>query len=299
MKLFLRGLVGLFFYSNALVVAADHHHHQGHTMSMPMTMPMLEEQSPSSDIKNDSELVGSVQETEIHFDTPSANDVAAAFPVLQEGNEHAHHSSLLSAQIEKLELHQGDGEKGAAWDGGFYVGNPMTKLWLKSEGERMEGVTEYADLRLLVSQAISPWWEGVAGLVGQKGIGPDRSFLMLGVQGETPYFFDLQANVLVGNHQQVGLKIELENDLLITNKLILQTRSEMKAWSKADLARDIAAGVSDVGVGMRLRYEIRREFAPYIGFEWSRKIGNTADVVRSLGERDHALHAVAGFRLWW
>jgi copper resistance protein B len=80
---------------------------------------------------------------------------------------------------------------------------------------------------------------------------------------------------------------------------VLQTRPAIKAWLKEDVVREVTRGVNEVSVGMRLRYEIRREFAPYVGFEWVKKIGNAADLMRALGEDDEALHAALGVKMWW
>ena len=264
--------------TSSLAWAADHtnHHHMMHDHHAMPTMDnmaeMEDEHSEHMDSKENNE------QKPIVFEKPSDEEVAAAFPLTDDAHMHSSTANVFSSTIEKLEYHRADHVEGAAWEGSVSFGNAFNKLWLKSEGERINGLTEHADFRVYGSHAISPWWEATAGLVQQVGIGPDRHFLMLGAQGETPFFFDMQASALMGSSGQLGLGIELENDVLLTNRLVLQTRPAIKAWLKEDVVREVTRGVNEVSVGMRLRYEIRREFAPYVGFEWVKKIGNAADL---------------------
>lgn len=295
------GMVLLF--PESVLAQEGHDHHAGHDMH---TMSEGDDEHDMPDRNNLSEMAdeheghhaAAVTPSPFAIAAPADTEQAAAFPHL---HSHGHMDSphLISVQIERFELHQGDGEKGMAWDGALYMGNAFNKLWLRSEGERMDGMTHHADLRFFGSHAISPWWEATLGLARQYGEGPNRNFLMVGVQGEAQHFLDTYASLYAGASGQLGLAVELEKELLLTNRLILQPRVELRAWLKDDIPRTVGHGLSDFSAGLRLRYEIRREFAPYVGVEWAKKFGETGELVRLAGEDDSALHAVAGFRFWW
>ncbi len=114
-----------------------------------------------------------------------------------------------------------------------------------------------------------------------------------------PYWFDVEATAYVGDSGRTAARAELEYDLLLTQRLILQPDVELKVYGKDDPARKIGSGLSSIDVGLRLRYEIKRQFAPYIGVLWSRKAGNTANFARTAGEDIRDTQFVAGVRIWF
>lgn len=221
-------------------------------------------------------------------------DRAAAFPAL-----HAHHAHgdplVWMVQADRLEYTQDDA---LAWEGHAWIGHDHGRLWLRSEGERAQGTTR-ASLEALWGRPVDAWWDVLAGVRHDQGHGPARDWLALGVQGLAPYKFEVQATAYLGSGGRSLLQAEAEYDLLLTNRLILQPRVEAVLHGDDDPARGVGAGLSDTSLGLRLRYEVRREFAPYLGYVWSTRHGRTADIARSAGEPAHDRGWVAGVRVWF
>ena len=186
---------------------------------------------------------------------------------------------------------------GFAWVGGDY-----DRLWLKPEGTKVYGGPwEDVDVQLLYGHLIAPFWDLQAGVRYSQASsdGPPRSSAVLGVQGLAPYWFDVEAAAFVSDHGEVSARLELEYDLLLTQRLILQPRLETNIAAQTVRELGIGQGVNDLEVGARLRYEIRREFAPYIGIAWTRKFGETADFARAQGDAVDKLQFVGGVRFWF
>lgn len=181
-----------------------------------------------------------------------------------------------------------------AWYGGVY-----DRVWLRGDGERDAGQIAEARTELLWGRAIAPFWDMQLGVRVDSGVGPNREWLAVGVQGIAPYWFNLEAAAYVGESGRTALRLEAEYELLITQRLILQPRAEFNVYGTRDAEREQGAGLSSVDVGVRLRYEIRREFAPYLGIERTAKYGSTADLARAAGENANDTLIVAGVRLWF
>ena len=199
---------------------------------------------------------------------------------------------------DQFEWRQGDGADGPAWDIQGWYGTDYNKLWFKSEGVRVGSVTEDARVELLWDRIFSRWWSAQAGARHGLGEGPSRNWLALGVQGLAPYFFQIEATGYVGDSGRTAARFRAEYELLFTQRMILQPEFELNAYGKDDPDRHIGAGFSDLQLGLRLRYEIRRELAPYIGVAWLRSLGKTADQMRAAGEDPSVLQFVAGIRFW-
>lgn len=222
---------------------------------------------------------------------------AAAFPDL--GDQHAHEESVhYLALFDQFEWQ--DAEGGAQnWDAKGWIGTDLDRAWFRTEGEREDGRTESAFTELLYGRAISPWWELVAGVRNDFRPGPSRTWGAIGVQGLAPYKFDIEATAYIGESARTHARVEAEYELLLSNRLILQPQIEAELFGEDDRRRRIGAGLSQVELGLRLRYEIRREFAPYLGLVWSRRVGDTADFARQEGERIRDTRLVAGIRFWF
>lgn len=199
---------------------------------------------------------------------------------------------------EQFEWRTGDGTNGPAWDVHAWYGNDYNKLWFKTEGTRLEDVTEDARAELLWDRIFSRWWSSQLGVRHDFGNGPSRDWLALGVQGLTPYFFQIEATGYVGDAGRTAARLRAEYDLLLTQRLVLQPELELNAYGKDDPERNVGAGLSDLQLALRLRYEIRRECAPYLGVAWFRRLGKTADLVREAGQEPSVLQLVAGVRFW-
>ncbi|MEZ5895414.1 MAG: copper resistance protein B [Parvularculaceae bacterium] len=205
------------------------------------------------------------------------------------------------AQGDRLEYRTNEGEPKFLWDAQGWWGGDRNKLWLKSEGEYSfeEDSFEEAEIQALWSRAITRFFDFQAGVRHDFAPGDDRTFGVLGVQGLAPYWFEVDAALFISDEGDVSARIEVEYELLLTQRLILQPRSELNFAIQDVPQYSIGSGLSSVELGARLRYEIKREFAPYIGVDWTRSIGETADFVRADGRDPSGISFVAGVRLWF
>lgn len=200
--------------------------------------------------------------------------------------------------IDRLEAVHTGGNASAAYDMQAWFGRDYDRAVVKAEGDVDRGVSQDAQTELLWSHSVSTYWDTQLGARYDSGIGPNRRWLAFGIQGLAPYWFNVDATAYVGDSGRAALQVKAEYDLLLTQKLILQPRFETNFYSKRDAARALGSGLSDLNVGVRLRYEIRREFAPYIGIEWAGKFGGTADYLAA-GQGNSDTRVVAGLRLWY
>ena len=205
------------------------------------------------------------------------------------------HSLLL---INQLEWQGGEGDGALNWDIKGWVGGDIDRLWLRSEGERSAGRTESAEVQALWGHAISPWWDLVGGVRQDFIPGDGQTWAAFGAQGMALYNFDAEATVFVGEAGRTAARLEGDYDILLTNRLILQPTAELNFYGRNDPQRGVGSGLSDSELGLRLRYEVRREFAPYVGVTWNRSYGQTAQYARDEGEDTRQLRWVVGVRLW-
>ena len=229
---------------------------------------------------------------------PTDEDRAAAVP--PPGN-HAVHDDTVQHYVlfNRLEGFDADHGPGMAWEGQGWIGKDRDKLWLRSEGERTGGRTESADLEVLYGRAIARWWDAVAGVRHDFRPGASQDFVAIGVQGLAPYKFEVEATAYIGSSGQAGARLEVEYEALLTNRLILQPLVEVNAYARSDARRGIGAGLGTVEAGLRLRYEVTRQFAPYIGIVRERAFGRTAGMRRAAGDHASDTRFVAGVRLWF
>lgn len=225
-------------------------------------------------------------------------DRVAAFPPGLHG--HATHDRRIHAYalVDRLEWQDADG--GAlAWEGVAWIGGDIHRLWLRSEGEAVDGAVEDAHLDLLYGRSLTPWWDVVAGLRQEVGEGPSRTWAAIGVQGLAPWKFEVEATLYIGASGRTAASLEAEYDTLLGNRLILQWRAGVELQGRDDPARGLASGASGAEAGARLRYEVSRRFAPYVGLEWHRALGGTADLHRAQGDAVEDTRVVAGLRFWF
>lgn len=201
--------------------------------------------------------------------------------------------------LDELEIAGGGGQRGTGWDGQAWVGTDTRRLWIKTEGERGAGGHDAAQLQLLYSHAIAPYWDLQAGLRRDFDPRPGRDWAVLSVQGLAPYFFEVEAELFIGEGSQSGLRFEAEYELLLTQRLILTPNLHLEVFGEDDRRQATGSGVSALEFGARLRYEIRREFAPYIGLRGIRRLGTTAEFARDAGEDKRAVEFLAGLRFWF
>lgn len=206
---------------------------------------------------------------------------------------------LGKVMIDQLEVRESDGDNPVVWEVDAWIGKDLNKLWLKSEGEQVSGETEEVELQLLYSRAISPFWDFQAGWRRDIKPEPKRDWLAVGVKGLAPYLFEVDASLFIGESDQVGARLQAEYEYMLTQKWVLSPEVEVNFHTKDDEPTGIGSGLSDAQLGLRLRYEFRREFAPYIGVNGWRKYGNTADYAKAAGGDTGDTQFVAGLRIWF
>lgn len=203
--------------------------------------------------------------------------------------------------IDRLEYGVPDGSDNYLWDAQGWVGGDYNKFWLKTEGEGPvnDGAPEDTEFQALYSRTITPFWNAQAGLRYDVNPDPDRGFVVFGLQGLAPYRLESDTALFVSEDGDVSFRGEFEYELLLTQRLILQPRAEINISAQDVPEYGLGSGLNSTEIGIRLRYEIRREFAPYIGVRWERSYGETRDLAKSAGESTSATAFVVGFRAWY
>jgi copper resistance protein B len=202
------------------------------------------------------------------------------------------------ALIDQLEGRLGDGAN-LRWSVQAWAGPDEGKVWVKSEGERLSGgAVEDGQQEIFYSKPIATYWDLQFGARYDLDSGPGRGWGAIGLQGLAPRFFDVSATLYAGE-KGLAAKVEGAYDQLITNRLIFQPEAEVNFYSEDDPARRIGSGFSDIDAGLRLRYEITREVAPYVGVVWQQTFGRTADFVRAAGEKTGDVRFAVGLRSWF
>lgn len=201
--------------------------------------------------------------------------------------------------IDQLEAFHGRDANGQSWEAEGWYGNDENKLWIRTEGERSRGKLEDGDLEAFWNHNVTTFWSTQLGVRQELGEGPNRTWAAFGVQGLAPYWFEVEATGYVGASGRTSGRLRADYEILFTQRLILQPEAEINLYGKNDPQRRIGSGVSDIQFGLRLRYEIRRQFAPYIGVNWVRRIGTTADYARQDHQPVLDRQIVAGVRIWF
>ncbi|MEM9387226.1 MAG: copper resistance protein B [Pseudomonadota bacterium] len=210
---------------------------------------------------------------------------------------YASHGNQLVGLVlgERLETQLRDGDDNTVWEAQGWYGGDLRKWWWKSEGDYAhgEGAFEEVELQSLYSRAVAPFWDVQMGLRMDLEPTPLRTYATLGVQGVAPYWFELDAALFLSDRGDLSARLEAEYELRLTQRLLLQPRVELNVALTEDASRRVDDGPNDVEAGVRLRYEVRREFAPYIGAVWARA-GGGQDDADPAGWR-----LVGGFRFWF
>lgn len=201
---------------------------------------------------------------------------------------------------DQLEYRARDGSDGYAWDVQAWYGGDYDKLWLKSEGEGAFGESpEQAEVQALYSRAIDPWFNLQAGLRHDFRPDPERTYLVLGIQGLAPYWFEVGGSMFFSDKGELTARFEAEYDQRITRKLVLQPSVEFDVSAQDMPELGVGSGLSTAEAGLRLRYEFVPEFAPYVGVQYERAFGDTADFRRAGGEAVGGWSVLFGIRSWF
>jgi copper resistance protein B len=203
-------------------------------------------------------------------------------------------------QLDQNEYRLSDGDDAYAWEAQGRAGTDYDKIAFKTEGEVViDGEVEQAELQVLYSRLISDFFDAQVGVRYDFEPDPERAFAVLGIQGLAPQFFEVDAALFISDDGDVSARLEAEYELLITQSLVLQPAAEINVAVQEVEELGIGSGPTDIEIGLRLRYEITREFAPYIGVHYERDLFGTADLTREEGEDVDAVSFVAGLRLFF
>lgn len=229
--------------------------------------------------------------------------VLASLWALPAGAEpHAHMGDdpvLGKVMIDALEVREVEGDNPVKWDIEAWLGKDLQKLWLKSEGRRSDGTTDAAELQLLYSRAVSPYWDVQVGWRGDLEPRPRRDWLALGLQGTTPYFLNLDAALFAGESGRTALRVKAEYEFRLSRQLILEPALEVDAYGRDDPALGVGSGLSTARLGVRLYYQVTPQFLPYLGVEGRRRFGGTEDFARAGGRNPDDAWGLAGLRAWF
>lgn len=279
-------LVGVLLLAAVPRAFAQTDSHQGHPQEKP---------KPSAPAKPSAEGTRELPP----FIPPVTNeDRKAAFPDVE---GHAAHDNAVHYFVlfDQLEWQAGKGTDGLSIDSRGWVGRDRDRVWFRAEGDSENGRVGEAQAHLLYGRQFSRWWDVVAGIRQDFRPGPAQTWAAFGVQGLAPYWFEVEATGYVGASGRTHARFEVEYELLLTNRLVLQPLVEAEIFGKSDPERGVGAGLSTTDVGFRLRYEFRREVAPYVGITWKNKWGKTADFAEAAGEETGGARFVTGLRLWF
>jgi copper resistance protein B len=187
------------------------------------------------------------------------------------------------------------------WDGEGWIGTDMDKLWFKSEGFVEHGRMTDGDQEVLYDRPIPllRYFDLQAGVRYDLDSDPGRTWCAIGIEGLAPYFFEFAPTFYFSDRSRFAGRVEGSYDILITNRLIAQPQFELNFYSKSNRGRGVGSGLSDLDTGLRIRYEISRKFAPYIGFAYTQTFGDTAKFTREDGGIVHDPRFIYGVRVWY
>ncbi len=205
---------------------------------------------------------------------------------------------LFSVMIDQLEWRDNGGDP-AILEADAWLGGDLNRLWLTVDAEYADGRLEEAEYQALYSRAVTPFWDLQVGLRHDARPGPERDWFTVGVHGLAPYFLETEARLYVGESGDTAMKLKAEYEALLTQRWILSPEIKASLNGQNNRLRGEGSGLSEVSAGLRLRYEIRREIAPYIGIHWKERYGTTAGYRREAGLGTSETSWVAGIRLWF
>ncbi len=248
---------------------------------------------------NDPALVKSSQ----HHDSVSSRaPIAKSWnnDSLSHTNMHVHGSSLHSFLLfDQVELSRKRGSSYYGWDATGWVGGDLTRVWLRSEGAITGKQIESAKLEVLYGKSVLRWWDIVSGVRTDLRSSSANTWAAIGIQGIAPYFIELEATAYIGSGWRTMFSLSAEYETLISNRLILSSAYSLDVYGRSDIKRQAGAGLSTSEFGWRVRYELNRQFAPYVGIRWEKNHGETARM--RTAEHSGAAGGMwtAGVRTWF
>lgn len=220
---------------------------------------------------------------------------------------------------DQLEIHPNGPKRPVVLELLGWIGGEYQRLYLRAQGEQSTRAGSGGELTadLLYGRLLTPFWSGVAGVrIDTRPRMPNnssqtlpntvasgeprvtRGLLAVGLEGIAPYWFELEPTLFVSDRGDISVEFESTYDLRVTQRLVLQPRLELNAAVQAVPDFGVGSGLNDVEFGMRLRYEVRRKFAPYVGASWHRLMSGTAAQAKAAGGEVGSAAIVAGVRVW-
>lgn len=272
--------------------------HVGHEQEKPEKPAAAASPNPLREATDEHAETDGTQDLPPFIPRLTDDDRKAAFPDVE---GHSIHGNAVNYFVlfDQLEWLAGEGTNGVNLDSRGWIGRDRDRLWLRAEGDGEGRRVGKAHGHVLYGRQFSRWWDIVAGIRQDFRPGPAQTWAAVGVQGLAPYWFEVEATAYVGASGRTHARFEVEYELLLTNRLILQPLVEAEVFGESDPERGIGAGLGTTDAGFRVRYEWRRELAPYVGVTWSRKWGQTADFAEAAGEDSRSARFVTGLRLWF
>lgn len=223
----------------------------------------------------------------------SAEEMEAARTQLRREHGGAIVSTVM---VDTAELQFSDDETVFHWEGEGWIGGDINRFVFKSEGEANEDNVESAEVQVLYSRAIGPYFDLQAGVRYDFEPSPNRAYAVIGFEGVAPYWFETTGALFVSDQGEISARLEGSYDARLTQRLILQPRAEINLSAEDIPELGVGAGFTEIELGLRLRYDITRTFAPYVGVSYEAKLGDTADYASAAGEGESDVRLVAGVR---
>lgn len=206
---------------------------------------------------------------------------------------------VTKVMIDQLETRIVDGDDPTVLEATAWIGKDLNKFVIKADIEQVNGVTHEQEFQALYSRAVDPYWNFEIGIRQDQKPTPSKNWFAIGFEGVAPYWFEIDTALFIGESEQIGFRFAAEYEWMITQRWVLSPEVEFNLHSKDDVVTGVGSGLSDSQIGLRLRYEVKREFAPYIGLNWNNKYGKTATFARNEGESVSSTQIVAGIRAWF
>jgi copper resistance protein B len=267
---------------------------------MDMSAPMPSDEPQADEPTGTDQAPGSAEPPPIVHDRPADRYWGPADMTAAEAGAMAPPvASYSKVTFDLAEYQFRDGKDGYRWEGEAWFGD-LNRFVIKSKGEGTFGAgADQLEVQALYSKALDPWWNLQFGLRQDIRPRPARTWATVGVEGRSPYQFDVQAAAFLSDKGQFAARLEGAYDQRITQRLILQPRAELNLSAQDMPDQRIGSGLSNAELGLRLRYQIKPEFAPYAGINWTWDTGKTADYARVDGKESFERSVVVGIRLWF
>ena len=229
----------------------------------------------------------------------AATMILPAAALAQDGIKLMDKRAFVHLLVDELESTDAGGENDIAWDVDLWVGSDFRKFWMKTQGEQSDREEDRTELQFLYSKAILPFWDLQAGVRRDLDGVFERNWGVIGLTGLAPYFFDVEAELFFAEGGQSSIRLRGEIEYLLTQRLILTPELEIVGYGRDERNRFIGSGLSEIEFDLRLRYEFKRELAPYIGVTWHRLQGSTADIAAISGRDESDTVLTIGLRTWF